>query len=128
MSGRLAGRWLSACVLLAFVSVLIAPLIAGSPATAQAVDPSRYDIGSPTLRDIWVDAARGSDSASGDSRAHALRTISAAWDIVPSGATLSGTGYRILLASGTYTSDAIPGWQEGHHGTGEFIRSGLAVA
>jgi hypothetical protein len=87
MSRRLARGWLSACILLPLAGVIIAPLLAGAPARAQAVDPGRYDIGSPTLWDIWVDGAHGSDSASGDSRSHALRTISSAWDMVPSGAT-----------------------------------------
>jgi len=72
------------------------------------------------VRDIWVDPGRGDDSATGSSRAHALRTIIEAWNRVPSGAQLSGTGYRIMLAAGSYGADAIPGWQEGRHGTRQF--------
>jgi hypothetical protein len=69
------------------------PVNSGSP---------RYDIGSPTLVDIWVDPAGGSDGSSGNSRSQPLKTLRAAWEKIPSGATLSGNGYRLQLLSGTY--------------------------
>jgi nuclear transport factor 2 (NTF2) superfamily protein len=80
---------------------------------------AHYDIGTPAVTDLWVDAAHGNDGNSGASRAAALRTISAAWDRVPSGGTLATTGYRIMLAAGTYTTDAMPTWWDDRHGTYE---------
>ena len=62
----------------------------------------RYDIGSPSLTDIWVDATGGSDGNSGSSRSLPLRTLRAAWEKIPSGATLSGNGFRLQLLPGTY--------------------------
>jgi hypothetical protein len=62
----------------------------------------RYDIGSPSLTDIWVDPAGGSDGNSGNSRSQPLKTMRAAWEKIPSGATLVGNGYRLQLLPGTY--------------------------
>lgn len=76
-----------------------------------------YDIGTPTLTDIWVDPAAGNDANSGGARAQALRTLAEAWNRVPSGDTLSTTGYRIQLAPGRYTEDAMPTWWDDRHGS-----------
>ncbi len=94
-----------------------APVAASVAAPAQV--PGAYDIGTPTLRDIWVDAAGGSDTHSGTSRADALQTIMAAWEQIPISATLT-TGYRILIAPGTYGSGAIPKFWEYRRGTFAF--------
>jgi len=122
MSVRAERSVLAFLVFAALPAVLAFSLLALIPARARASaqEPRYYDIGSPVVRDIWVDPARGDDSATGDSRSHALRTISAAWERVPSGATLTGTGYRIMLVAGTYGADSIPPWQEGRHGTRQF--------
>ena len=123
VSNRSTRAGFSACILLALAVSILAPVIVAAcagTAAAQATAPRYYDIGSPTVRDIWVDPARGNDSASGASRSQALRTIIEAWNRVPSGAQLSGTGYRIMLAAGTYGADSIPGWQESRHGTRQF--------
>ncbi len=84
------------------------------------MEPRYYDIGSPVLRDIWVDPARGSDSDTGDTRQSALRTIVEAWNRVPSGPVLTGTGYRMMLAGGTYPESSIPEYLEARHGTRRF--------
>lgn len=62
---------------------------------------SDYDIGTPVLQEIYVDAIHGNDNNSGNSSAQALQTISGAWAMVPPG-TLTATGYRINLLPGTY--------------------------
>jgi len=86
-----------------------------------------YDIGNPTLTDIWVDPVNGDDGRSGNSRAQALRTLNAAWNKVPGQAgtgstTQSATGYRIQLLPGTYPAydqdDAnVPGQLANRQGT-----------
>jgi hypothetical protein len=40
----------------------------------------RYDIGTPTLADLWVDPANGGDGNSGATREQALRSITEAWN------------------------------------------------
>lgn len=60
-----------------------------------------YQIGTPTLAEIWVDPAQGNDSNTGMRAASALRTITA-WQRIPSGNALTVTGYRINLIRGTY--------------------------
>jgi hypothetical protein len=78
-----------------------APEPGPEPPIADPAGP-RYDIGSPSLTDIWVDPAGGSDGNSGNSRSQPLKTMRAAWEKVPSGATLKGNGYRLQLLPGTY--------------------------
>jgi uncharacterized protein (TIGR03437 family) len=97
-------------------AVLCLLLTPASP--AQTNDPRFYDIGNPTVKDIWVDANNGNDTNSGESRDRALRTLTAAWNRVPRGAAFEGTGYRIKLAAGTYST--IPGYFELRHGTPQF--------
>ena len=80
----------------------------------------RYDIGQPTLRDIWVDPTNGRDTNSGANRSQALRTLSAAARLIPTGSTLTGTGYRIMLMRGSYTDDMMPNYWEDYLGTAQF--------
>lgn len=90
---------------------------------SEAAGQRTYDVGSPTLRDIWVDPVRGDDTRSGNARATALRTLDAAWRLVPTGtpgAPLAGTGYRILLVAGTYPRDTLPNYWELRYGTAQF--------
>lgn len=77
-----------------------------------------YAIGSPTLTDLWVDPTAGSDSNDGTSRVRALRTVAAAWNKIPRGTALTGTGYRIQLVAGTHTG--IPNYWEDRLGTAQF--------
>ena len=75
-------------------------------------------MGSPTITTIYV-APGGSDSNNGRSASAPLATLTAAWQQVPTGA-LTGTGYRILLAPGTYPRASVPHFMEGVHGTRDF--------
>src|SRR5262245_20118905 len=81
-------------------------------------EAATYDIGSPTLQDIWVDAANGADTNTGASRSQALRSITAAWNRIPARQTLNGTGYRIRLLPGTHTE--VPVNWEYRWGTAQF--------
>lgn len=78
----------------------------------------KFDIGNPTLKSLWVDPLNGDDAASGQSRAQAVKTIDAAWRLIPE--RLSGHGWQILLCPGRY--EPGPTGQvllEDRHGTAE---------
>jgi hypothetical protein len=62
--------------------------------------PNSYNIGSPTLTELWVDPGTGNDANTGLASDVPLRTLTAAWNKIP--ATLTSTGYRINLQPGTY--------------------------
>lgn len=79
-----------------------------------------YDIGHPTLRDIWVDPTNGRDTNSGADRAHALRSFGQAVRLIPTGQTLTGTGYRLMLTRGEYLADMMPNYWENYLGTAQF--------
>jgi hypothetical protein len=79
-----------------------------------------YDVGTPVVTDVWVDAANGNDANSGASRGAALRTLAEAWNRIPQASTLGGHGYRIQLAAGTYRRDALPNYLESRWGTFAF--------
>ncbi|MFZ1509826.1 MAG: right-handed parallel beta-helix repeat-containing protein [Anaerolineae bacterium] len=84
---------------------------------ASADSAGRYDIGAPALMtDLWVDPVHGADSHSGASRDQALRTISAAWNQIPTATPLTN-GYRIWLVAGDYTEDYFPVYWEQRYGT-----------
>lgn len=83
-------------------------------------DPRYYDTGSPTLTDIWVDPVNGNDSNNGSTRGQALRTLAAAWNRIPSGTTLSGSGRRVMLTAGNYPESSIPNYLERRYGTAAF--------
>lgn len=87
---------------------------------SAAADPGYYDIGTPTLTDVWVDPTNGNDANSGNTRAQALRTITAAWGRIPIGVTLTSTGYRIMLVAGTYPEGSVPNYWERRYGTFQF--------
>jgi hypothetical protein len=75
-----------------------------------------FDIGSPTVTDLWVDPAGGSDTNAGTSRLAAFRTLTAAWNRVPINTPLT-SGFRINLVAGTYPESAVPNYWESRHGT-----------
>ena len=75
-----------------------------------------YDLGSPTLTEIWVDPTLGDDARGGASRAEAVRTLSEAWRRVPVGIALS-QGVRINLMAGTDPESAVPNYWENRLGT-----------
>lgn len=82
------------------LSVLAALALLVPAALAFAQGP-RYDVGTPVLRDLYVDPVKGSDQASGLTSQTAFRTLQRAWSEIPAG-TLSETGYRIRLLSGSH--------------------------
>ncbi len=85
-------------------------------APASATRGASYDMGSPVLRNIWVDPVHGSDSAgNGTTRARAYRSIERAWRDVPAYTRFSSTGYRLLLCPGSYRNDAA--YLEHRYGT-----------
>ncbi|MCW1967073.1 MAG: right-handed parallel beta-helix repeat-containing protein, partial [Anaerolineae bacterium] len=94
------------------VAVPIAPV---SPAKNQSPSNNRYDIGNPTLRDVWIDSTSGNDSNDGSTRTRAFRSLRAAWASLPSG-TLTSTGYRLRLAAGQY----VGAYLEDRHGTPQY--------
>lgn len=77
----------------------------GEP-TPSSVVP--YDMGSPEVTDLWVDPVAGDDGNPGTSKAKPLRTISAAWALIPAATELSGQGYRINLLPGSYPCEPGP--------------------
>ena len=75
-----------------------------------------YNTGDPVLTDIWVDAVNGNDANDGSSPASAFRTLTAAWNSIPTTNPLP-QGRRINLQPGTYTESMIPNYWENRHGT-----------
>jgi hypothetical protein len=106
-------------VLPLFTVLFLSLFFSLSQPVAQALAPRTYDIGNPTLQDIWVDFTRGNDTFSGQSRDKALKTLTAAWELIPSGTPLK-TGYRIMLAAGSYPEDAIPEYLENRQGSAQY--------
>ena len=111
------------CVLLSVSCAAAAderPAQAATPgATIPAASVAPYDMGNPTLTDLWVDPVNGDDNRSGASRAQALRTITAAWQRIPTG-LLAGTGYRMQLVAGSYPESGIPHYWENRQGSRDF--------
>ncbi len=104
-----------------FVVLLVGiSLVLPGRTTAQSMAPYAYDIGAPTLTDIYVNPSTGNDTNSGLSAARPLRTVTAAWAKIPGGEALTETGYRIRLARGTYTIDMLPNYWELKRGTAQF--------
>ena len=99
--------------------LLIATCLASQmPCCAQELSPYYLNVGSPTLTEVFVDPERGSDARSGTTRASALRTVSEAWNRIPSSQALS-RGFRINLLPGVYGDDAgeTPSYWELKRGT-----------
>ncbi|MCO5044116.1 MAG: right-handed parallel beta-helix repeat-containing protein [Kiritimatiellae bacterium] len=82
--------------------------------SAQVWEPTSYAIGSPTTRDIWVDAINGNNANSGATSNLAVRTVTEAWNRIPMGIALTN-GFRLRLQPGTHTS--IPNYWESRYGT-----------
>src|SRR6185295_13797988 len=91
-----------------------------TPSAQAAGDPRYYDIGSPTLTEVWVDPLNGNDGNSGSSRAQALRTLNEAWIRIPQAVTLTTSGYQIKLVAGTYPESSLPNYLESRYGTYQF--------
>jgi hypothetical protein len=89
-------------------------------AVAAVAQTPRFDAGSPTLQQIFVDPSRGDDRASGRSAAEAVRTIIEAWNRVPrntAAAPFTAAGYEIVLQPGEYGETAIPHYMELRYGS-----------
>ena len=103
----------------------VAPTPAPTPSTGPSAAPAlvsavgRYNIGNPTLRDVWIDPVAGNDSNTGASRDRALRTIAEAWRRIPANQPFT-TGYRFLLTRGTYPTNAMPNFWDDRVGTFQF--------
>lgn len=89
------------------------------PRLPLSADTTPYNIGTPTLTDIWVDPVNGSDSNTGATRSQALQSLAAAWNMIPQGPVLTGTGYEIMMTAGDYPVSLLPddGWMSGCKGT-----------
>jgi hypothetical protein len=103
-------------ITLAFFVPRASELYAGSPhepLSMTAAGP-RYDIGNPTLADVWVDVVNGLDTNGGASPTDAFKTLRAAWLSLPM--TPTTTGYRIRLLPGSYTGAYL----EDRHGAYQY--------
>lgn len=89
--------------------------------TSPAPSASRlaYDMGHPTVQDIWVDPLHGHDTASGATSASALASLSEAWQRIPQGIN-SSTGYHIKVLPGTLGWETMPNYWEGRRGTFQY--------
>ena len=110
--------FISPCMGKLRLATLVALVIMARPSCAQVLHPYFYEIGKPTLTEVFVDPRNGSDERSGASRTEALRTVVEAWRRIPSSRSLS-VGYRIQLLPGTYGDDPdeLPNYWELKHGT-----------
>lgn len=75
-----------------------------------------YSIGEFEGIDIWVDPVSGNDANDGHDRDHAMQTVNAAWQAIPSGTQLQ-TGYRVRLVAGSYSQATSVNYWEDRHGT-----------
>ena len=89
-------------------------------AHAQDISQVRFEIGSPTVTDIWVDPIFGNNANSGTTRNSAVRTVIEAWSRIPRAQQFTTTGYRIRLVAGTYPRASLPHYWEERYGTYQF--------
>lgn len=94
-------------------------LLSGGAVGAQWQDWAGYEMGEPVVTDIYV-SPEGDDGQDGMSVETALRTVEAAWQRIPMGSELVGTGYRVLLMPGVYAAEDVPGYMEARYGTAEY--------
>lgn len=87
---------------------------------AQVLTTTSYDIGSPSVSDLWVDPTNGNDANSGATRGSAVRTLTEAWNRIPHTTSPLTSGYRIMLVAGDYPESSIPNYFENSIGTAEF--------
>jgi len=96
-------------------SILFSLLISESVLSQNLSDTS-YDIGSPTLTEVYVDPVNGSDNNSGSTSSNAFKSLTQAWNEIPQGRNLS-TGVRINILPGTIPESRIPNYLESRYGT-----------
>ncbi len=93
------------------------PLVGSGAFTTLGAAADTFTVLAPAAPvDLWVDPVAGSDAAAGTTRAAALRTLTEAWDRVPSGAPLAAA-HTIRLLPGRFTAGMAPSWMESRHGT-----------
>lgn len=98
---------------------LLVMMVFSQAVSAQEFRVTPYDIGTPTLTEVWVDPVNGDNlENSGTSPEDAFWTLNHAWNQIPIGETLT-TGVAIHLLPGTYTGDMIPSYWETRYGTAE---------
>ena len=73
--------------------------------------------GSPSLREIWVNPQTGDDGRSGNTREQALRSLTAAWNRIPSSVELGSQGFLIRITPGELPASAIPNYWEHRWGS-----------
>lgn len=83
---------------------------------AQNLSDSSYEIGNPSMTDIYVDPTHGSDSNTGESSSRAFKTLTQAWNSISQGQTLT-TGVRVNILPGTIPESGIPNYMESRYGT-----------
>ncbi len=102
-----------------FLWVVLVVLGGAALATAQdapfVLNGQPYDIGQPTLRDVFIDPVNGDDNNDGSS-ASPWRTLDHAWIQLPMGGTLT-EGVRMVLRPGTFTPEMTPNYWESRYGT-----------
>lgn len=77
-----------------------------------------YDIGNPTLIDLYINPTTGDDANDGLSPETAFQSVDTAWRMIPMGEVLT-TGYRLNLAEGIYPETILPNYWESRYGTAE---------
>ncbi len=92
---------------------------APSAPSLPAAAAGRYDMGNPTLRDVWIDPVLGNNANTGDSRDRALKTVAEAWRRIPANQAFT-TGYRFLLTRGNYPLNELPNYWDDRVGTFQF--------
>lgn len=95
---------------------LVLSLAITSLSHAQNLSDLRYDIGSPTVTDYYIDPTSGRDTNTGRSQSSAFKTLTHAWNVIPQNHTLT-TGYRINILPGTLPESALPNYLENRYGT-----------
>lgn len=108
--GRLLLRFLYCCV------GIVTVILTSSSIRAQ----SDYNIGTVTVKEIWVDPVNGKDVNNGTTRALAYKTLNFAMANVPSLTPFTTTGYKIMLVAGEYPGDDSPPTYSSYQGTLKF--------
>ncbi len=97
--------WLGGLAMLLVALALLAIALFNGAVQAQSGDSRYYDMGQPTLTDLYV-SPTGSDANSGATITAPLQTLTAAWNHTPM--TMTTTGYRINLLPGIYPCEPGP--------------------
>ncbi len=97
-------------------AVIVAVFFISSSLRAQ----TDYNIGTVTVKEIWVDPVNGKDVNDGTTRALAYKTLNYAMANVPSLTPFTTTGYKIMLVAGEYSGDDSPPTYFSYQGTAKY--------